>query len=190
MAIAPMTVGADVTTTDGRKGEIVGQSRVAKSGAHVDHFWITPPNPPTSPEALKAIYDADWVILGPGSWYTSVIVHLLVPELAQALEATQAKRLVTVNLTADSETSGLGVVDHLNAMHAHAPGFWVDAVLVDPSSIEDLAATERAAARLGAYLVVRPVATGDGSPTHDPAALAAAYQDIFNGKYEPTASAQ
>ncbi|MDR2703893.1 MAG: uridine diphosphate-N-acetylglucosamine-binding protein YvcK [Cellulomonadaceae bacterium] len=179
MSTVPLTVGADVSGAGGVAHEVVGQSKLAKCELTIDHLWIEPANPPVSPEVVKAILDSDWVVLGPGSWYTSVIVHLLVPELAEALHVTTAGRLLTMNLTADKETTGLGVVDHLEVLHAHAPGLRIDYVLADPSSIEDLDATSEAASRLGAELVVRSVATDDGEPTHDPQKLAAAYREIF-----------
>ena len=177
----PFTIGADVVAPDGKPGELVGQSAVAKVEDRIEHLWIEPADPPACTEALAAIHQADWVVLGPGSWYTSVIVHLLVPELADALIETAAHRLLTLNLTTDKETHDLSAVDHLRVLHEHAPGLRIDVVLADPSSIQDLAATQEAAGELGAELVVRPVAEGDGRPVHDPLRLATAYQDIFEG---------
>jgi len=179
MSTVPITVGADVESAGGVKQEIIGQSEVAKCGQHIDHLWLDPADPPAAQEALAAIRQADWVVLGPGSWYTSVIVHLLVPELADAIVATPAKRLVTLNLALDKETTDLSTVDHLTVLHNHAPGLWIDAVLVDPTAIDDLTALETAAARLGADLFIRDVTTESGSAHHDPAKLAAAYQEIM-----------
>jgi len=177
----PLTIGADVVNPDGSPGEIVGQSSLAKTESRIDHLWLEPANPPACPEAVAAIHQADWVVLGPGSWYTSVIVHLLVPELADALIETAAHRLLTLNLANESETNGLTTVDHLRALHHHAPGLRIDVVLADPSNIDDVPATQVAAGELGAELVLRPVAEGDGTPAHDPLRLATAYQDIFDG---------
>ncbi|MCL1800781.1 MAG: uridine diphosphate-N-acetylglucosamine-binding protein YvcK [Promicromonosporaceae bacterium] len=177
-----LTVGADVSSSSGEKGQIIGQKHVAKAQQHIDHLWLDPANPPAEPEALSAVAEADWVVLGPGSWYTSVIVHLLVPELAAALEMTKARRLLTLNLVADAETDGLTAVDHLEVFHEHAPSLRIDVVLADPTSIDDLAETRRAAARLGAELVVRDVAGLGETAVHDPLLLAAAYRDIFNAE--------
>jgi len=177
----PFTIGADVVELDGAPGEIVGQSTLAKADERIEHLWIEPADPPACTEALAAIHQADWIVLGPGSWYTSVIVHLLVPELAEALIETAAHRLLTLNLTTETETDGLTAVDHLRVLHEHAPGLRIDVVLADPSSIEDLPAAQAAAAELGAELVLRPVAEPDGTATHDPLRLATAYQDIFDG---------
>ena len=66
-----------------------------------------------SPQPTKT---EDWLIFGPGSWYTSVLPHLMVPELAAAIVASPARKLVTLNLAADNETLGLSVADHLAAL--------------------------------------------------------------------------
>jgi len=181
MTTVPLTIGADITDKNGEPGELVGQSALAKTETRIDHLWLEPANPPACTEALAAIHQADWIVLGPGSWYTSVIVHLLVPEIAEALIETAAHRILTLNLSTESETDGLDAVAHLKAIHEHAPGLRIDVVLADPSTIEDLPALQNAAGKLGAELVVRPVAESDGSGTHDPLRLATAYQDIFDG---------
>lgn len=179
MSTVSLTVGADVQSAGGIVQEIVGQSKVAKCGQHIDHLWLDPSDPPAAKEALAAIQRADWVVLGPGSWYTSVIVHLLVPELAEAIIATPAKRLVTLNLASDRETTDLSTVDHLTVLAKHAPGLWLDAVLVDPTAIDDKDALVAATARLGAELYIRDIAEEPGSPHHDPTKLAAAYREIL-----------
>src|SRR5438128_1398876 len=76
---------------------------------------LSPATPRACPQAVTAIDEADWLIFGPGSWYTSVIPHLLVPEFAKAIESSPAKRLVTLNLAAEKETLGLSLPDHLAA---------------------------------------------------------------------------
>ena len=133
------------------------------------------------PEAVEAIHDADWAVLGPGSWFTSVIPHLLVPDVAKALAGSRARRLVALNLSPQpGETDGFSPTTHLEVLAAHAPDFDVDVVLADESAatgnVDEL---REAAATLGATLVVAPIACDDGTPRHDPQRLAAAYDDIF-----------
>ena len=78
---------------------------------------LTPPRPAACPEALAAVADGRLADLRARvSWYTSVIPHLLVPELAAAIVASPARRLVTLNLAAEQETSGLSLPDHLAAL--------------------------------------------------------------------------
>ncbi|GGM40689.1 uridine diphosphate-N-acetylglucosamine-binding protein YvcK [Promicromonospora citrea] len=190
MASVPLVVEADVRHAAG-PGEperpletVVGQSRVAVTDGRIEQLRLVPADPPALPEAVQAVLDADWVVLGPGSWYSSVLVHLLVPALADALHATKARRCVTLNLSADhGETAGLTAVDHLEALHKHAPGLRIDAVLADPSAVEDVAALEAAAASMGARVIMRQVRRGDGTARHDGLRLAAAYRDVFEGVY-------
>ncbi len=181
MASVPLVVEADVTR-DGVASTVVGQSRVAVTDGRIEQLRLVPVDPPACPEAVQAVRDADWVVMGPGSWYSSVLVHLLVPGLAAALHSTSARRCLTLNLSADQgETHGLSAPAHLEALHRHAPELQVDAVLADPSTVADADALESAARSLGARLYVRRVRRGDGSPRHDPLRLAAAYRDVFEG---------
>jgi uncharacterized cofD-like protein len=182
MAAVPLVVEADVRDDEGGTlRTVTGQTNVAKANGRIEQLRLHPADPPGCPEAIEAVRAADWVVLGPGSWYSSVLVHLLVPQLSAALHETSARRCVTLNLSPDAETSGLSAVDHLEALHKHAPELRIDAVLADPSAVEDVQAAEDAAAALGARLLMRQVALGDGSARHDTLRLAAAYRDVFDG---------
>ncbi|HEX2363091.1 MAG TPA: uridine diphosphate-N-acetylglucosamine-binding protein YvcK [Jiangellaceae bacterium] len=159
---------------------VVGQHAVATAPGPVVAVELVPSNPPACPEALAAIHDADWIVLGPGSWFSSVIPHLLVPELRAALLQTSAKRLVTLNLaTEGGETEGFTPEMHLEVLAAYAPELQLDAVLADPSSVPDIDLLRRVAADFGAEVTVADVAHGDGTPRHDPERLAHAYADTF-----------
>ncbi|HEY9379169.1 MAG TPA: uridine diphosphate-N-acetylglucosamine-binding protein YvcK [Jiangellaceae bacterium] len=160
---------------------VVGQNAVATAPGPVVAVELVPPDPPACPEALIAIDEADWVVLGPGSWFSSVIPHLLVPELRQALLHTQARRLVTLNLSAEGggETEGFTPEMHVEVLGVYAPDLHLDAVLADPSSVPDLALLRRVADEFGAELTVADVARADGTPRHDPERLAHAYADTF-----------
>ncbi|MGI5186554.1 gluconeogenesis factor YvcK family protein [Promicromonospora sp. CA-289599] len=190
MASVPLVVEADVrhAATPGEPEPVletvVGQSRVAVTEGRIEQLRLLPADPPAPPEAVQAVLDADWVVLGPGSWYSSVLVHLLVPAIAEALHVTKARRCVTLNLSAENgETEGLTAVDHLEALHKHAPGLRIDAVLADPSAVEDVTALEAAAASMGARVIMRQVRRGDDTTKHDGLRLAAAYRDVFEGVY-------
>ena len=138
-----------------------------------------PSSPPACAPALAAIAEADWLIFGPGSWYTSVLPHLLVPELAEAIVASPARRLVTLNLAADNETLGLSVADHLAALRWYLPGLRIDAVLADAKWVGEPEPVHRAAESLGARLVLAPLAVADGSPRHDPESLGVALVPVL-----------
>ncbi|MEV1076550.1 gluconeogenesis factor YvcK family protein [Micromonospora parva] len=170
--------GADPAAPDEVR-TVTGQHQVAVTTGRVESLRLTPSAPPACAEAIEAIRAADWLIFGPGSWYTSVLPHLLVPQLADAIVSTSARRLVTLNLAAEKETLGLSVADHLAALHWYLPELKVDLVLADAKAVGDPEPVERAAESLGARLVLAPVAVVDGTPRHDPAALGAALVPVL-----------
>jgi uncharacterized cofD-like protein len=150
----------------------------------VRSITLLPADPPAVPEAVRAVLDADWIVFGPGSWFTSVLPHLLVPGLSAALHATTARRLVVLNLAPQpGETAGFSPHKHLEVLAGHAPALTVDVVLADTraAGTGNLAALEKAAAVLGARLVMADVAAADGTPRHDPRLLAGMYAQVFAG---------
>ncbi|HXW86734.1 MAG TPA: 2-phospho-L-lactate transferase CofD family protein, partial [Streptosporangiaceae bacterium] len=116
--------------------------------------------------------------------FTSVLPHLLVPELAAALVETRARRLVALNLAPQpGETEGFSPHAHLEVLADHAPDLAVDVVLADRAAARDsITELEKAAGRLGARLVLADLAIADGSPRHDPLRLAGAFAQIFEGE--------
>jgi uncharacterized cofD-like protein len=183
MACHAVGIEAEVRGGDpARPADIVtvrGQHAVAVTTGHVEALRIVPASPPACPPALAAIAEADWLIFGPGSWYTSVLPHLLVPELAAAIVASPARRLVTLNLATDNETLGLSVADHLAALHWYLPRLRVDVVLADAKWVGEPDPVHRAAEALGARLVLAPLAVADGSPKHDPESLGTALVPVL-----------
>lgn len=185
MSTLPLTIEGDVLrrTPDGDLLETVtGQARLAAAGSssNVAEVRLLPTDAPACPAAVEAIDRADWVVLGPGSWYTSVLPHLMLPQLREALCATSAKRCLTMNLSNETtETAGMNAVDHLAVIRRYAPDFKVDAVLVDPSVVADREAFEEAVAELGGRAVFGKVGAATGRPIHDPLRLATAFHDMF-----------
>lgn len=182
MCDEPLGIEADVLDASGETVTVTGQVRVASTTGRVQRVRLLPAEPRANADAVSAVLDADWVVLGPGSWFTSVCPHLLVPELAAALQATAARRCVTLNLGAGGdETAGYSAEQLLDVLGELAPELTLDAVVADPSEVDDAGALEAAAARFGATLVVRQVAEFDGTARHHPLRLAAAYADVFAG---------
>ncbi|MCZ9883568.1 gluconeogenesis factor YvcK family protein [Arthrobacter sp. B2a2-09] len=183
MSTQPLNIEGDVRVPLPGGGyefqAVKGQAKCAVAGS-LENVRLLPEDARACIEALTAIELADWIILGPGSWYTSVLPHLLLPEMRQALCDTPAKRCLTMNLAMDTkETSGMSAADHLDALRHYAPEFSVDVVLADPSSISDLKEFERAAGMIGAEVVLGKVGASSRRPVHDPLRLASAYHDIF-----------
>jgi uncharacterized cofD-like protein len=185
MALVPMDITAEVRGLVPEDPDALvsvrGQVEVATTDGVIDSIALVPPDPPAAPEALKAIEAADWLVLGPGSWFTSVLPHLMVPALRQALVATDARVIVVVNLAAEAgETPGFGAADHLRVLAEHAPELRVHTVLADQHTApEELAELQDIVAAYGARLVLGDVAEAPGTPRHDPVKLAAAYSRII-----------
>jgi uncharacterized cofD-like protein len=188
MASVPLDLVAEVEGADpDRPDELTtvrGQVACATTTGRVRSVSLIPANPPACPDAVQAIGEADWVVLGPGSWFTSVLPHLLVPELATALIGTRARRLVALNLAPQpGETAGFSPHAHLEVLADHAPALAVDVVLADRAATRGATAElEKAAGLLGARLVLADLAMDDGSPRHDPRRLAGAFARIFEGE--------
>jgi uncharacterized cofD-like protein len=188
MAAVPLDLAAEVEGADpGRPDEIStvrGQVACATTRGRVRSISLVPADPPACTEATEAVRAADWVVLGPGSWFTSVLPHLMVPQLAEALHQTPARRLVALNLAPQAgETEGFPPHAHLEVLADHAPQLQIDVVLADRQAAADTAdELEKAAARLGGRLVLADLAMGDGSPRHDPLRLAGAFMHIFEGE--------
>jgi uncharacterized cofD-like protein len=187
MSVVPLDIEAQVDVGDGRVERVRGQVAVASTSGRVRSVALMPPEPPACPEALAAVRAADWVVLGPGSWFTSVLPHLLVPELAAALQGTTARRLLVLNLgTQPGETDGFTPESHLEVLARHAPDLELDVVLADADGVADRPALEAAAAAVGAKLVLAPLAR-DGHPDqHDPDLLATAFHDLFSPDDTPS----
>jgi uncharacterized cofD-like protein len=184
MALTPLVMTAQIRGADPAAPDTVttvrGQVEVALSGGTIQSVALDPADPVPCAEAVDAVRDADWVVLGPGSWFTSVIPHLLVPELCRAVVETRGRVLVVLNLAPQvGETPGFDQADHLAALLEHAPDLRVHTVLADVRSVPDPSALDDAVKAAGARLVVADIAADDGSPRHDPAKLAAAYDGIL-----------
>ncbi|CAB4628417.1 unannotated protein [freshwater metagenome] len=165
--------------------EVRGQVEVASTPGKVVSVTLEPARPIACPEAISAMAVADAIVLGPGSWFTSVLPHLLIPDLAQAIIESPAKRIVVLNLApyADQETAGIPVAEHLEFLRAAAPALRLDAVIADPHHVDDLGQLHAACSTFGAELIVEPVAHSGGRHpgSHDPDRLSAALRSALLG---------
>ncbi|MEU1950362.1 gluconeogenesis factor YvcK family protein [Nocardia rhamnosiphila] len=187
MSNIPLDIEADVSglEADPRVSRCIrGQVAVATTPGKVRRVRLLPADPPSCAEATAAIERADAVILGPGSWFTSVIPHLLVPGLRDALVHTRARKVLILNLAAQpGETAGFSAERHLHVLSQHAPDFAVDEVLVDSGCVPEGREREhvaRAAGQLRARVVFSDVADA-GTDRHDPGKLAAALDQLIHG---------
>lgn len=124
---------------DGRR--IEGESNITEANGTIVRIGSIPAHPPALPRALQAIQEADYIIIGPGSLYTSIIPNLLVPDIARAIAESQAPRIYVCNvMTQPGETQGYTVSDHVQAIEASCGYRLFDAVLVQkrPPSAQSL----------------------------------------------------
>ncbi len=174
-----------VAQVDGAAGQpgvstVRGQHRVAVTQGRVVSIAVEPASPPACPEAVAAIEAAEALVMGPGSWYTSVLASLLVPGVREAFVASPATRVLLLNLVAQpGETAGFSPQSHLDVLAEAFPDVRFDVVLADPEHVPDRAALEQASAALGARLELRPVSDGRAGPGHhDPLLLGRAFADL------------
>ena len=149
----------------------------------IDHVWLTPDNVRPSTDALAAIGEADLVVIGPGSLYTSLLPSLLIPGIRDALLASSAQTVYVCNVaTQEGETTGFDLAAHVEALVAHtAPGI-IDVVIANTRSRRpDAGEVERGGRppalaagrrRLSPDLVLHEVVDPDNAHHHDPARLA------------------
>lgn len=182
----PLTIVAEVLGHDPARpdglGIVRGQVAVATTPGVVVDIALDPPTPAACPEAVHAVAEAEALVLGPGSWFTSVIPHLAIPELARAITDSRARRIVVLNLNPQpGETSGFAAHTYLDVLYNFLPDLRVDTVIADQAHVEDTAALERSAADLGAELFVTDVASPDPTRpgTHDPGRLARAFATVL-----------
>lgn len=170
---------------------IRGQVAVATTPGKVRRVRLIPSDPPACVDAIDAIDHAELVVLGPGSWFTSVIPHVLVPELRHALLHTRARKVLVLNLAAEpGETAGFSAERHLHVLSQHAPAFTVDHVIVDSSSVPEGREREhlaRAAEQLRAQITFADVSE-PGTHQHHTGKLAAVLEQLMNPRADVEAA--
>jgi uncharacterized cofD-like protein len=162
--------------------EVDGQSRIAKTRG-VERVWVTPADVRPTEDALRSIAEADVIVLGPGSLYTSLLPALLVPGIREAIEASGALVVFACNVaTQDGETAGYDLADHLDALAAHGVAHLLDVVLANnrfdaavPEGWHGQSVRLRwpPAGQTSARLILDDLVDRTNAHRHDPASLAA-----------------
>jgi uncharacterized cofD-like protein len=188
MSPLPLDLVAEADRFDpddpGRTRQIRGQSSIAATPGRVRSVRLLPTGAPASAAAVDAVREADLVVLGPGSWFTSVIPHLLLRELGTALSATSARVVVVLNLVPQAgETDDYEPHQLLDLLQTHAApcgGLTIDAVLADTESVLNPAELTRHVRAIGARLVVSRLAADDSAERHDAVRLSEAIRDVLD----------
>ncbi|PRQ11925.1 hypothetical protein C1Y63_03460 [Corynebacterium sp. 13CS0277] len=165
-----------------------GQVAVASTPGQVRRVRLIPEQPAACGDALEAIERADMVTLGPGSWFTSVLPHVLVDDVVDAINESAAVTTVVLNLESEpGETAGFSTERHIHMLAQHAPRLRVDRIIMDGNAIpsaRERTHIERAAELVGARVALHDVAEKDAAGRvtgrHDPAKLAAALRAVYD----------
>ena len=168
--------------------QVRGQVAVASTPGQVRRVRIVPERPKANPDALDAIQRADLITIGPGSWFSSVLPHTLVPQVVDAISASDALRVVVLNLSPEpGETHGFSAERHLHVLAQHAPDLRIDRILVDETALptdSERVYIQRAAQSLGARATFADVsqvdANGRSINKHDPEKLSTALLDLYS----------
>lgn len=171
---------------------ISGESKISHAHAPITRVFLDPEDCPAVPEAIEAIMQADLILLGPGSLYTSVIPNLLVKDIASAVKKSQALKCYICNcMTQPGETTGYTASQHLRAIYDHVGSGWIDFCLVNTQGISqekrEKYAREGAApvvvdvpelVKLGVSLMAADLLEENELVRHDPHKLARAVMSL------------
>lgn len=177
-AFAQTTAPHDVTV---RGSQVRGESSIGKTGYPIERVWIEPNDAQAYPEAVRAILDADLVVMGPGSLFTSVMPNLLVPGIAQAVHQTSATRVYVANVATErGETDKFTLSDHVAALEQHVGRGIADVVIANnrvdsefkPPAGVDMVLPETSLRNSTTRVVQTDVADSEHPWRHDPRKLA------------------
>jgi uncharacterized cofD-like protein len=186
MSLAPLEIVADVEL-HGVVCEVVGQVAVASSEGEIKTVRLLPENPPVSRAALAAIADAELLVFGPGSWWTSVLPHFLVPQMKEAISQAAAKKIVINNLIGEKgETENFLPTTFLKFLKEVAQDIKFDFVINEIAVTVDELEIEKAVKDLGAENIFADVMAPDSishprGSVHDPKKLAMLLDDLRIG---------
>lgn len=131
---ANQSVVLNAKMTDGTVVE--GESKIPKANKVIEKVFLTPKDVKAVPESLEAIKEADLIVIGPGSLYTSILPNLLVPGLGEALCRARAKKVYICNvMTQHGETNHFTAADHVQALMDHVHRSFIDIIVVNNKDI-------------------------------------------------------
>lgn len=171
MASVPLDIEASFVDA-GKTHHVRGQVEVATARGKLESLQLVPDNPKALPVALKAIDEATWITVGPGSWFSSVLPHFLVREQLQALEKTSAQKIIILNLDSHPEAeadefAGYTPIEHLEMLREYAPAMKIDHVLVDQYELGDSRRLQLLVESFGGRLHISDLRKSPGSLHHD-----------------------
>lgn len=183
MAAEPLEIEGTFITSVGRI-VVRGQKEVAVAKGKLDSIKLIPDQPQAHTETLTAIANADVITMGPGSWLTSVLPHLMVPAQRKAIADSKAKKVLLLNLDAHpaisgDEYAGYTPEEHLQLLHSYAPEIRFDYVVADQTGIRDKVELEAMVKEIGGKLVLADLRKVPGGIHHDIGKLISTFSHIF-----------
>ncbi|MBU6348031.1 MAG: uridine diphosphate-N-acetylglucosamine-binding protein YvcK [Actinomycetales bacterium] len=181
LSTEPLDIVATVVDRQGATRQVQGQSKVAVVTDHIEAINLIPDSPTACSASIDAVLQADVVVLGPGSWFTSVLPHFYLPQMAEALHTTRAKRILVMNLQPQTgETHDYQPVHYLRDLASAQPDFRLDLVLADGAQATSEHIIQEAAGVIGAEVLFGEVAS-ELAPhdRHDPKKLASLFRSAL-----------
>jgi uncharacterized cofD-like protein len=174
-----------------REIKVVGESKIPKIDGKIEHIWLEPSNPLPFPPSVQAILNADLIIIGPGSLYTSVIPNLLVPGLADAIRSSKALKFFVCNVAnQEGETLGYTWSDHVQAIEKHIENLHFDVILCNfdskmkmPKGVEAVLPDPQLEEQHSVYFA--SIADAENAWRHDPLRLAEVITDLYHERTGP-----
>lgn len=194
MSTTPLDIAGDFVLPEGEgEVEIRGQVQVATARGTIQSLRLIPENPRLTPEVEEALSNSNWITLGPGSWFSSVMPHIVAQESATAIMNSPAKKIVLFNVHEEKFTSngvaigeyaGNSIADHWEFLINHAPEFVIDYAVVDKGSISTLGLPvnefEKLIAAHGGKLIIAEIADTLQRNRHDSKKLTSLFSSIFS----------
>jgi len=151
--VIPSSLDKVVLSAKHKDGTItIGENKIPKTKRTIERVYLSPEKPQATPDAVKAIKEAQVIVLGPGSLYTSIIPNLLIGEIAEAIAASDAVKVYVCNaMTQPGETDGYKASDHIKAILAHSSLKVIDYCIVNTAEIPQEILKKYA--KQGSYLV-------------------------------------
>jgi len=168
---------------NGTIGKVEGDSRIPKSGGTIERVYLKPNEVRAYPGAIRALLEADIIVIGPGSLFTSIMPNLLVEDIVKAIRASKALKIYVCNIaTQQGETDGFTLKEHIEALERHAGKGLFDVVLANDNlsfrnpSVEPVLPTGRI---YGYRVVTADLVDGKNPWRHDPRKLAKKVMEIY-----------
>lgn len=183
MSVSPLDIEATFTNSTGRF-IVKGQVQVATAKGRLESLRLLPENPAARPEALEEIDRAEWIVMGPGSWFSSVLPHLLVPAQREALVKSSGRKILILNLDSATELgpvinsgeyAGYTATEHLEILQNYAPDLKFDLIVADQSLVAGTDQLERYLSSRGGELIVADLRDQRSLVHHDVKKLAALF---------------